>query len=385
MKLVIKPMFICLIITLLSCNKHPDNFVADTIQIDIKVQSLKKVNINDIFSKIEFVPLETSEKSIVGNYKDFKVFKGKYYIRDSQQNCVFVFDNAGKMVFTSKKFKGKGPEDYYNCGHFTIDRKTGNILILDMPLRKINEYQLNGEFVSSVYFPKEFVGIQAFEALSKNLFAFYFSENTPGMDESIAIFDAKKNRIISKIAPFPEKYLHVSTNKIPFYYINDTLIFNHMFPSLTTYLISPNNYKLQEKYKYDFGKFNFDPNILQQNVDKKNHKVLINDYFNRYAIVFNKIENDNYLLISFFLEHSYIAFYKKDSDELFIKENFSGSSKQLLSPDAIDDNYVYSLCPPENVKYVISEQLLDQNNRNKLNKMKITDNVVIVKYKFKES
>lgn len=371
------------ILIIISCNKTNKPPINNDIKID--VENIDEfIGLDDIFSDIDIIPLQTTKESIIGSYKEFKVFNGLYYIRDAQQNCVFVFDRNGELIFSSKKLQGKGPNEYYNCGHYTIERNTGNILILDMPLRIIMEYNLNGDFVSKVTFPNEFVGIIAFEKLCENIYAFYFNENTPATNESIMIFDTKQNKIVKKVGTYPEKYLHVITNNTPFYSLNDTIIFNYSFPSLFTYYIDPLNYELKEKRRYDFGNFNFNPNILQKNIDKKNHKALINDYYNRYAIVFNKLENNKFVLVSFFLKHSYIAFYNKSSNDIYIKYNLNGSNKQLLPPDAIDDDYAYLLSSSENLKHVVSDSLLNDNDRKILEKIKITDNMVIVKYKFKD-
>lgn len=384
MKQLKKMIFGISALILVSCHEATNKFSFNTIKINIEEQQSPIVGFNDIFSEIELIPLETTSKSIIGKPQEFKIFNDNYYIRDSQQNCILVFNKNGKLIFSSKNLIGKGPNEYYNCGHYSIDKKTGNILILDMPLRNITEYNINGDFVQRISFPNEFVGIIAFEILSKNVFAFYFAENQVGKNESITIFDAKENKIIKKIGVYPEKYLSASTNSIHFYSYKDTIIFNHFFPSYSTYFIDPQNFNLIEKYIYNFNKFNFNPNILPDNVDKKNHKVLINDYFTRYAIVINKLENDKYVLVSYFLKHSIIAIYNKSTRKITIKENLSGSKEQLLPPDAIDNQHLYYLCQPSNLNYVISWNLLTNHSKNILKNINNSDNPVIIKYKMKD-
>jgi hypothetical protein len=368
---------------IISCNKI-EKFSSNVTIINVE-DTNSRIGLNDIFSKIEIIPLQMTKESIIGSYKEFKIFNGSYYFRDAQQNCVFVFDRNGKLIFSSKRLQGRGPNEYYNCGHYTIDRETGNILILDMPLRKIIEYNLKGELVKKVSFPNKFVGIMAFEKLSKDIFSFYINENVATANESIIIFDTKQQKVIRKVGPYPNIYLHVLTNSVPFYSINDTIIFNHMFPSYSTYYIDPNDYELIEKRSFDFGHFNFDPDILQKGIDKKNHKALITDYYNKYAIIFNKMENNKFVLVSFFFKHSYIAFLNKSSKKVFIKENISGSREQLLPPDAVDDRYAYVLCSSENLRQVVSDNLIDDSAKKILQNIKITDNRVIVKYKFKNT
>lgn len=72
----------------------------------------KELSDVDLFEKIELIPLETQDSSLVGRLKKIITVKDKYYITVDEKHIVTIFDNNGKYISNSSKMYGNGPGEY---------------------------------------------------------------------------------------------------------------------------------------------------------------------------------------------------------------------------------------------------------------------------------
>ena len=87
-------LFISTITLLLSCSNSQNS--NSTISIDLDAS--KSISINNIFSKMEIIPLETNEKSIIQNIDKIIEYQSFIYILDRRQKAVLIFDSHGKFI-----------------------------------------------------------------------------------------------------------------------------------------------------------------------------------------------------------------------------------------------------------------------------------------------
>jgi hypothetical protein len=120
---------------LFSCNSKNnlvlvDEFVStNTDTININFNNLEKLIIDSIVQDLQFIELETTEKSIIGEIDKIKFVDNKYYILDEhQRKCVFVFDDKGKFLYTVGQ-QGRGPGEYIQPNDFVVTNS--EIVILD--------------------------------------------------------------------------------------------------------------------------------------------------------------------------------------------------------------------------------------------------------------
>lgn len=385
-------LFVLTGLVMISCSQNSRKKSSDKgfkIEIVNENEVYSPLELTDIFSKIELTPLETSKNAILGRPNKLIVWNNLFYIHNTQQNEVLVFDKNGSLIFSSKTYRGKGPNEHINCGNYTINRNTGNILIMDQLKSKIFEYNLKDGFVGHMNFPRSIIGINDFEILKDNIYLFYSSSgfkdhNEDKRNNTLLVFDSKSNKVIKGIAPSLDERIEVHTKTTSFYHLNDTIHFNYLFPSSHTYIIDPEQYILIEKYIYDFASLNLDLYKIPNSMDPKLHSKLMDDLYSRYAIIGNMLENDRFVFLSYFHKTSNIGIYDKINKSVSIKQNKSGSQEQLLPPDAIDDKCLYYLCLPEYINYVISQDLLTESAKNALNSIKESDNYVIIKYILKD-
>ncbi|MDR1130596.1 MAG: 6-bladed beta-propeller [Prevotellaceae bacterium] len=108
--------FIISLITffLVACNyQKPLEQKRDCITIPINPkEALKSVNASGIFSDIEYIPLESVDKHLIGTVQQLIAYKDRFYIFDRYRTqSVFCFQQDGKFLFELNR-KGQGPDEY---------------------------------------------------------------------------------------------------------------------------------------------------------------------------------------------------------------------------------------------------------------------------------
>lgn len=205
-------------------------------------------------------------------------------------------------------------------------------------------------------------------------------------------FSKKDKKILAKSYDFPDfiitKTLFKHSNN-PFHIYKDTVRFYQAYNG-DIFDLDATNYSLKPRYQWDMGKHNFDISTLSvpdnlSHVEtlkyfmnlyaKENHKYAINFLLNR--------ENDKYFMARFTFKgmHRSLVYNKVDgSYKLFhkFKEGFQ------CVPYFMDNEYMYNSISPEYLNMIIVPDVLDKENREKLERIKETDNPVIIRYKFKQ-
>lgn len=157
--------FLLLAFTFLQSKPNPDNYMSEKlIEIDVTRNYPKKeVYLQDI-AKVEYIPLETNNKTLMREGLDLKVVhvSDNYIIASNHgDGDVFVFDGKGKSKFS---FNHKGPNgamEYLRIAAIAFDEKAKEIFIYDISNRKWYIYGDNGKFIRKIdnipssFFPRD--------------------------------------------------------------------------------------------------------------------------------------------------------------------------------------------------------------------------------------
>jgi hypothetical protein len=98
-----------------------------------------------LFDKIEIIPLETTEESLIRAIYKYDYMDGKHYILDETQSILFIFDDEGNYQNRIAK-KGQGPGEYTLIYDFTLNPKKRQIEMLS-PFKFIYCYDFAGNFI----------------------------------------------------------------------------------------------------------------------------------------------------------------------------------------------------------------------------------------------
>jgi phosphoribosyl-AMP cyclohydrolase len=176
MKNIILGIVLCVITV--SC-KQNKNFTVNTDYITIAIdpqKALNEVNMSDIFSKVDYIPLETDDKHLIGAIDQILVYKDRFYLLDKYKTkSVFCYSKDGKFLYQIDK-KGQVPGEYVEIDNISIDHDNDRLLLYTCP-NTILEYDLDGNYVKTHHVD---LWSNGFTYIGNNRTAFYgkYTKNT---------------------------------------------------------------------------------------------------------------------------------------------------------------------------------------------------------------
>ena len=97
-----------------------------------------------------YIPLETTDESLVGNISKLLYENGKLIVVDKENNKILVFDAATGKFLNCVGHQGRGPKEFISLRDVVV--ADGKLYVLDMG--KILTYKLSGEFVGETRYKK---------------------------------------------------------------------------------------------------------------------------------------------------------------------------------------------------------------------------------------
>lgn len=163
---IINHLWICFVFVMLFNGCRQDSKSKETnckILVSVKEKDLTiKCKFDDIIEDIDYVSLETTDESIIGQVSKVKFFKDYMIILDNQSRSIFIFDIKGKYINKISRV-GSGPYEYTNINDFCIHPKTGDITILTKE-RKMLTFSLDLKRCTLTdNLPTFFIGIERFK------------------------------------------------------------------------------------------------------------------------------------------------------------------------------------------------------------------------------
>jgi len=168
------------------------------IDVASGVGKSRLVNLSEIADTIEYIPLETNEKSLFNPSLSLSSEGNRVYFRQQTGDGIIIFDTRGKYIFSFNR-EGRGPQEYEQLGNWHVDNVSGNICVKSY--NKITEYDHNGNFVRIVENPDD-EGLKIISLFNfKTLGDFYIFEGW--RTYSAIVIDSLSN--IKKLLQYPEE------------------------------------------------------------------------------------------------------------------------------------------------------------------------------------
>lgn len=144
---------IFIISLIISCSGEKESSIAhNQINVADAVGSGSILKLSDYASDIQYIPLETNEKSILGNIRDIAYEGGKIYVLDNN-NVIKIFENSGKYLSTIDR-SGRGPQEYNRISSFKPAAQDKGVYVLDNS-GDLFLYDHDGLFIEKRSFPKK--------------------------------------------------------------------------------------------------------------------------------------------------------------------------------------------------------------------------------------
>lgn len=130
-----------LLITLVDCTSRKGESQSVVEVVDFgNVQTCKS---SELIRVERFLPLETSDRSLLGSIDQLEVWKDRIYLLDTYKtNAVLVFSATDGKFIHKIEGRGNGPGEFLSPHSFWIDRSDGSLYILDRMMSKLLRYDL---------------------------------------------------------------------------------------------------------------------------------------------------------------------------------------------------------------------------------------------------
>jgi hypothetical protein len=247
-----------IIVFLIGCNRQKSveqNRDYITVSVNPK-KALKSINMSEIFSEIEYIPLENVDKHMIGWVHRLIAYKNRFYIFDESTQSVFCFQQDGKFLFELNR-KGTGPGEYVKLMNIGIDHDNDHLLLCCGKIKRMHVYDLEGNYINSKSYESENIWANDFLYIGNDYVAFYgcyttnaqYSKNgmTPNLliagtddykvkhtdiffpseiDMSAVVgnrshFSSYQNGTVSVLAEYNDTVFYISEGKVePAYYID---------------------------------------------------------------------------------------------------------------------------------------------------------------------
>lgn len=146
-------LFLCLLV---SCDSRKSSSLSDTSLTVIDLSGdfpLRRIDIHDIFD-VEYIPLETNEKSLLTNTCSTFWVSDNYIITvDLIGGDIFFFNRSGKHLRTLNR-RGEGNEEY-SIVKLTVDFEAEECFVYDYFKKKILVYDFQGIYKRTLAGPSQ--------------------------------------------------------------------------------------------------------------------------------------------------------------------------------------------------------------------------------------
>lgn len=228
-----------------------------TIDFPIILEKKREVPISEIVESVEYIPLETTEKSVISRIYDAKFTKDYIFIQQYgiSQSLLIQFDRQGKFIRYIGK-AGNGPEEYNQIREFSVDEKKELIYIQSNWTKKILVYSFKGEYIKTISLLRDIYAI----VWSRDSLFMCFGEPSIGNEENVfteinsngEILQSVKNYNLWKDPP-PFGRMNVYPGQNFFYRLNNRLQFKGKYND-TIYTYDTNN-KIIPKFYVDLKEY----------------------------------------------------------------------------------------------------------------------------------
>jgi hypothetical protein len=363
-----------------TCNKTNTIFVdVDNISGD--------VSIFDIFDRVEIIPLETNDKSLIKYITKLVCYNNNLYIFDYNLSKILAFNHSGKYLFSIDD-QGGGPEQYKLVSDFDIDTDSNKILLVSPIDSKLHEYDMNGNFIRKYNLPESRNGAyKHIKYLNSDMIAFW----TFDYNNRLKFYSKSKNHLVNECFPETDNfYERISTPLFPYGNYMARPVDNNI------YEMSADG-KLSVAYTWDFGKLNIDldklviPPVKKRN-DARTKKILL-EYMEkvRTSEIINYIfgtsgGNLNYIYTQVIRKSKDVnIFYDKRSQQSLVFEKTRENA--YFYPVCWNEDFIIGFMPElSNIeqKKAAPNAILDDENIERKNQYSEYDNPLLIKYYFKK-
>lgn len=342
----------------------------------------KEIPVSELIDNIKFIPLQTTEESLIAEINKLICTDHYYFILDSDiGKNVLIFSNNG--AFIKKIPIGQGPEEIYNPGDIAIDEEQNHLIVYNR--KGLSFYDYQGNFVKRELLPFNFKNFR----IIPNGFLFVIVPNQNNhlgeLSKMQVLITDKKFRIISAGLPF-----HYSENinyGITDYTSSFEKDINFSFKFFDKIYQYVDTLCIQEKYQINLSEKKLPNQYLEMDMKDLFYALKENDY---YYFMGNFIQNET---------HEYFAVYNRYNKMTYqtfifrdkLNGKLKGGNKITLDDDipffsfpltAYKREFVGAISS-QDIYYYLSEKREKESKNILFDQVDHDSNPILIKYKLK--
>ncbi|NDV58510.1 6-bladed beta-propeller [Bacteroides sp. 519] len=256
--------------------------------------------------------LEESEDYPIGQVDKLIVDHNRIYILDSSKaKSLFVYNRDGKLQHIINK-KGRGPGEFVLPDNFNIEKKTGNIVIMDTNSRKFIYYSPKGEYIKEIKY--DFMAVDFILDKDDNIIVNNGNFSAEKTDGFFLFKLSQDGKMLDKFFPStplnpsvaafnPRKSLRKYGTGISF------------LPTVSNCIYLLDGNKSKAMYEIDFGKDWPSKDFFEKAANMHPLKVREQILDNNYAFFLNYIQTKDVLHIDFYKGKNYSFYYNKKTKQ----------------------------------------------------------------------
>lgn len=285
------------------------------VQVDPEKNTLGECTLSHFVESIEYVPLETNDKCLISNIKDFDISDNYIIVTCVKTRVAYLFHRDGRFI-SQVGDVGGGPGEYLGgASSVFIDEKREQVLIVAQYQKKLLVYNLKGKFLRAEDMGQN-NSVGSYRLFYNDLFYIdtrNYNGNFPFVYE---IRSRDFNLITEDIPSVPfEKRGNIWTGVGAHgKYIYDGKVHTKELSLNDTIYIIGNDFSYKPKYVVNAGKYEVTPELRGESdgyeyLKKMESCVSFKSFF----------ETDNCLLFSYLYgkEKFYYCYYEKNKQKLF--------------------------------------------------------------------
>jgi hypothetical protein len=217
--------YIFIVFTIAYSCKHTVTDTEKDIDIAACFRNDRKTDISEISLHINYIQLETSMESLIGETRQIKIKNGNIFILD-RTPTILMFDMSGKFIRKIGRI-GQGPGEYITIFDFLVSDSA--IYTMDRTQLKIIKYDLNGRVLLEERMMSQ---PDKFAVLNDSLIAaqYNYPEFVYNNDYRVSIYTENLNKttdfLVSKYKIDQSQVGSIATHMRSFFQnVNDTLTF----------------------------------------------------------------------------------------------------------------------------------------------------------------
>ena len=363
------------------CNNKTNDARESIPTYKVDLNKAEEVSINDIFSRVDIIPLTTPDSIVCGGIHSY-VYKNNVFLWDQQQDFIVCFDTLGNYRRTINA-KGRGPAEYMDILSIAIDYYNDYIMVLDFD--GMLQFDFYGNFIKKTRYPSGLIVHYATMINPDTMFCVTVASHDEDAYK-INYLSLKESKILASCyrenPMFPVNYLISHYNGKQYYVIPKTSV-----------IYGIENLELTPLYRWDFGEYDYNYEDLSiPRLEEKELQKIQRTWISKNCpwLMGYVEENSTYLYaeLSFCKKPEllktppYHIFWNKKTKEYKVVSNFK-EGNVFLPFSSWGDHAVYAAVEPSAISRFISMDALTPENREIVENLPEDANPVLLKYIFK--